>query len=115
MSYCLNPHCSHPENTNDVKFCQTCGTKLFLKERYRAIKPIGQGGFGRTFLDDPGRGDAFYFDAVVVRIDEDILLLQTIHQGLLKAGTLPVVLGHIQGFCFWPGVFIEAKVRKIFS
>ena len=50
MSYCLNPHCSHPENTNDVKFCQTCGTKLFLKERYRAIKPIGQGGFGRTFL-----------------------------------------------------------------
>jgi serine/threonine protein kinase len=50
MSYCLNPHCSHPENTNDVKFCQTCGTKLLLKERYRAIKPIGQGGFGRTFL-----------------------------------------------------------------
>ncbi|MTJ14046.1 protein kinase [Anabaena sp. UHCC 0187] len=50
MSYCLNPHCSHPENPNDLKFCQTCGTKLFLKERYRAIKPIGQGGFGRTFL-----------------------------------------------------------------
>jgi serine/threonine protein kinase len=50
MSYCLNPHCSHPENPDDVKFCQTCGTKLFLKERYRAIKPIGQGGFGRTFL-----------------------------------------------------------------
>jgi serine/threonine protein kinase len=50
MSYCLNPHCSNPENTDDVKFCQFCGTKLFLKERYRAIKPIGQGGFGRTFL-----------------------------------------------------------------
>jgi len=50
MSYCLNPHCSHPENTDDVKFCQTCETKLLIKERYRAIKPIGQGGFGRTFL-----------------------------------------------------------------
>jgi len=50
MSYCLNPHCSQPENNDNVKFCQTCGTKLFLKERYRAIKPIGQGGFGRTFL-----------------------------------------------------------------
>ncbi|AFZ57121.1 serine/threonine protein kinase [Anabaena cylindrica PCC 7122] len=50
MSYCLNPHCSKPENPNDVKFCLTCGTKLLLKERYRAIKPIGQGGFGRTFL-----------------------------------------------------------------
>ncbi|WP_016952498.1 serine/threonine-protein kinase [Anabaena sp. PCC 7108] len=50
MSYCLNPHCSKPENPDDLKFCLTCGTKLFLKERYRAIKPIGQGGFGRTFL-----------------------------------------------------------------
>ncbi|NES99086.1 MAG: protein kinase [Sphaerospermopsis sp. SIO1G2] len=50
MSYCLNPHCSKPENPEDVKFCITCGTKLLLKERYRAIKPIGQGGFGRTFL-----------------------------------------------------------------
>jgi serine/threonine protein kinase len=50
MSYCLNPHCSKPENPDDVKFCLNCGTKLLLKERYRAIKPIGQGGFGRTFL-----------------------------------------------------------------
>ena len=50
MSYCLNPRCPKPENTNNEKFCQTCGSKLLLKERYRAIKPIGQGGFGRTFL-----------------------------------------------------------------
>ncbi|MCP6758138.1 MAG: serine/threonine protein kinase [Fischerella sp. CENA71] len=50
MSYCLNPSCSHPQNKNNGKFCQTCGAKLLLKERYRAIKPIGQGGFGRTFL-----------------------------------------------------------------
>ncbi|MEH2074278.1 MAG: serine/threonine-protein kinase [Nostoc sp.] len=50
MSYCLNPHCPKPENPADVKFCRTCGTKLLLKERYRAIKPIGQGGFGKTFL-----------------------------------------------------------------
>lgn len=50
MSYCLNPSCPQPQNTNNGKFCQTCGAKLLLKERYRAIKPIGQGGFGRTFL-----------------------------------------------------------------
>uniref|UniRef100_UPI0035C926E3 protein kinase domain-containing protein n=1 Tax=Plectonema radiosum TaxID=945768 RepID=UPI0035C926E3 len=50
MSYCLNPRCPKPENADDVKFCQTCGSKLLLKERYRAIKPIGQGGFGITFL-----------------------------------------------------------------
>ncbi|MFB2772603.1 protein kinase [Pelatocladus sp. BLCC-F211] len=50
MSYCLNPSCPHLQNKNNGKFCQTCGAKLLLKERYRAIKPIGQGGFGRTFL-----------------------------------------------------------------
>ncbi|WP_138502036.1 serine/threonine-protein kinase [Nostoc sp. PA-18-2419] len=50
MSYCLNPRCPKPENSSNVNFCLTCGSKLLLKERYRAIKPIGQGGFGRTFL-----------------------------------------------------------------
>ncbi|MEH1819122.1 MAG: serine/threonine-protein kinase [Nostoc sp.] len=50
MSYCLNPHCPKPENSDHVNFCVTCGSKLLLKERYRAIKPIGQGGFGKTFL-----------------------------------------------------------------
>jgi serine/threonine protein kinase len=50
MSYCLNPACRNPQNPSDTKFCLTCGTKLLLKDRYRAIKPIGQGGFGRTFL-----------------------------------------------------------------
>lgn len=49
-SYCLNPSCPRPNNPADMKFCQTCGTKLLLKDRYRATKPIGQGGFGKTFL-----------------------------------------------------------------
>ncbi|MBR8834277.1 MAG: GUN4 domain-containing protein [Stigonema ocellatum SAG 48.90 = DSM 106950] len=50
MSYCLNPNCPHPSsNSVDVKFCACCGSKLLLAERYRAIKQIGQGGFGRTF------------------------------------------------------------------
>jgi serine/threonine protein kinase len=50
MSYCLNPLCPQPQNTNDGKFCLSCGAKLLLKERYRAVRPIGQGGFGKTFL-----------------------------------------------------------------
>lgn len=50
MSYCLNPSCQKPENPEGTKFCQSCGSKLLLKERYRALQPIGQGGFGRTFL-----------------------------------------------------------------
>ncbi|MDY6900800.1 MAG: serine/threonine-protein kinase [Cyanobacteriota bacterium] len=50
MSYCLNPHCQKPKNPKNANNCLTCGTKLILKQRYRAIKPIGQGGFGRTLL-----------------------------------------------------------------
>lgn len=48
--YCLNPNCPTPQNPQNTKFCLSCGSKLLLRERYRAIKPIGQGGFGRTFL-----------------------------------------------------------------
>lgn len=50
MSYCLNPNCQKPQNPAIAKFCQHCGLPLLLKERYRALKPLGQGGFGRTFL-----------------------------------------------------------------
>ncbi len=50
MSYCLNPECRKPYNPAGTRFCQSCGTKLLLGDRYRALQPIGQGGFGKTFL-----------------------------------------------------------------
>ncbi|PSB25966.1 protein kinase domain-containing protein [Stenomitos frigidus] len=50
MSYCLNPYCRAPQNPDTAKFCSTCGFKLLLGDRYRALQPIGRGGFGRTFL-----------------------------------------------------------------
>jgi WD40 repeat protein len=34
----------------DAEFCHSCGSKLLLVGCYRALKLIGQGGFGRTFL-----------------------------------------------------------------
>ncbi|HEY9875169.1 MAG TPA: SUMF1/EgtB/PvdO family nonheme iron enzyme [Candidatus Obscuribacterales bacterium] len=49
VSQCLNPDCLRPNPIN-FKFCEKCGIKLLLGDRYRAIKIIGQGGFGRTFL-----------------------------------------------------------------
>lgn len=50
MSYCLNPNCQQPQNPDTAQFCQHCGSKILLGDRYRAIKPIGVGGFGCTFL-----------------------------------------------------------------
>jgi serine/threonine protein kinase len=48
MSLCLQPQCLNV-NPHNSKFCQKCGAKLLLAERYRAIKKIGEGGFGKTF------------------------------------------------------------------
>lgn len=50
MSYCLNLRCQKPQNPSNTKFCSTCGSRLLLDNRYRAIKSISQGGIGRTFL-----------------------------------------------------------------
>jgi serine/threonine-protein kinase len=50
MSYCLNPTCSNPENLATSQRCQSCGSPLLLRDRYRVIQPLGQGGFGATFL-----------------------------------------------------------------
>jgi len=50
MSYCLNPVCPNPQNPSDVNVCQACGAGLLLRDRYRVIQALGQGGFGATFL-----------------------------------------------------------------
>ncbi len=59
MSYCFNPACEHPQNLANHQFCESCGSKLVLHPKesdnagvpcYRALKLIGQGGFGKTFL-----------------------------------------------------------------
>jgi serine/threonine-protein kinase len=50
MSYCLNPTCPNPENLAHSQKCQSCGSQLLLSDRYQVIKPLGQGGFGATFL-----------------------------------------------------------------
>ena len=50
MSYCINPDCSRPQNEPTDEICRNCGSRLLLRERYRATKVLGQGGFGKTFL-----------------------------------------------------------------
>lgn len=50
MSYCLNPNCQHRQNLEATRFCQSCGSTLLLKERYRAIQVLGQSSIGQTLL-----------------------------------------------------------------
>lgn len=57
MLYCINPHCPKPldpANTGD-RICRNCGSQLWLQDRYRVIRQLGKGGFGKTFeVDDKG-------------------------------------------------------------
>ncbi|MBE7385949.1 MAG: pentapeptide repeat-containing protein [Leptolyngbya sp. SIO1E4] len=50
MSYCTNLDCPKPKNPSRAPHCQACGSPLCLRDRYRAIRALGRGGFGATFL-----------------------------------------------------------------
>lgn len=40
MSLCINPQCSNRKNLDNHLFCQTCGSKLLIAERYRVNKQL---------------------------------------------------------------------------
>jgi len=48
MIYCLT--CNHPNNSDNNVHCQQCGALLALRNRFKILNPIGQGGFGKTYL-----------------------------------------------------------------
>ena len=49
MSICFNPTCAY-HNPDTELFCQQCGQALLLADRYKALREIGSGGFGKTYL-----------------------------------------------------------------
>jgi serine/threonine protein kinase len=52
MICCLNPHCTQPNHATLAAVCPSCGTPLErrLRGRYRPLKLMGRGGFGRTYF-----------------------------------------------------------------
>jgi serine/threonine protein kinase len=52
MLCCLNPDCQSPINPDSHIHCHSCGVPLvnLLYHRFKIIKPIGRGGFGKTYL-----------------------------------------------------------------
>ncbi|AFY47493.1 serine/threonine protein kinase [Nostoc sp. PCC 7524] len=48
---CLNPECDNPSVPQHTKFCPSCGVALvILRNRYQPFKPLGGGGFAKTYL-----------------------------------------------------------------
>lgn len=40
VSYCINPQCQQRQNPETERVCQSCGTPLFVGDRYRLISPL---------------------------------------------------------------------------
>jgi len=48
---CLNPNCDNPSVPDTNRLCPDCQKPLvLLRHRYRPVKCLGQGGFGKTYL-----------------------------------------------------------------
>ena len=48
---CLNPGCHNPSVPEHTQLCSSCNVAIVtLKDRYRPIKSLGSGGFGKTYL-----------------------------------------------------------------
>ncbi len=53
MICCLNPDCHNPPVPDHTKFCPNCGVLVvILRNRYRPLKMLGVGGFGKTYLSE---------------------------------------------------------------
>jgi serine/threonine protein kinase len=50
MIYCLNPDCAGPKNPDHHRFCQSCGWRLQLGDRYEAVYSVGEGRNSHTFV-----------------------------------------------------------------
>ncbi len=57
VSYCINPRCPNPAEQPNPKdpVCPHCGSDLVLQNRYRVLRQLGSGGFGKTFEAAEGK------------------------------------------------------------
>jgi WD40 repeat protein/tRNA A-37 threonylcarbamoyl transferase component Bud32 len=75
MIFCINPDCQQPKNADDAATCKHCGSTLVLRGRYRPLRMLGQGGFGRTYLALDGD-----------RLDTSCVIKQLLPQQLAGSG-----------------------------
>jgi serine/threonine protein kinase len=52
VNYCLNPWCQKRVNSDDaeIQTCQTCGTPLLIRDRYRLLRPLRELG-GQAYTE----------------------------------------------------------------
>lgn len=104
VSYCLHPNCPNPSDPANAhkRICPHCGSPLLLNGRYRIVKTLGSGGFGKTFeVDD--RGDSRVLKVLYRNHPKAVTLFQQEAKVLarLKHPGIPRVESDGY-FVFWP-------------
>lgn len=130
MICCLNPTCDQPQNREGDHYCQRCGALLpeLLRNRYKVVKLIGKGGFGRTFLaqDMDNLGERCVVKQLTFQSSnvwmkqKAIQLFESEAQQLQQLGThpqIPALLGYFEeeSCLYLVQQFIEGKNLKQLS
>lgn len=108
--YCINPACPHPTDPAiaSAEICPHCQSPVVLKNRYRPIKLLGEGGFGKTYLvEDTVTGEFQVLKVLLKNIPIAVKLFQREAKVLsqLDHPGIPKVWG--ETFTFRPGFSIH--------
>lgn len=124
MTYCVAPGCLNPQNPDEAKVCQSCGSQLLLRSRYRPIQAIAQGGMGRTFLavdeDLPSKPRCVIKQLYLQQESANHLpkVVQLFHQEASRLDSLgqhpqiPSLFAHFEQANFEPANFQPANVEE---
>jgi parallel beta-helix repeat protein len=84
MSLCVNPHCQKPQNPDNLLFCEYCGSELLIQGRYRVVRQLGKGGFGKTYEVSEARSNIPKVLKVLVNNDSKAIELFQQEANVLK-------------------------------
>ncbi len=138
MSYCLAPRCQKPFNPETANFCQHCGSKLLLGDRFRVLKPLSVGrGFLARDEHRPAKSACWLQRLIVPAISPQLIkeYWQQLAMRLERLGTypqFPALLAYLElpDCCYmvqeWPigvslsemiseGPFTETQVRQLLA
>ncbi len=138
MSYCLAPRCQKPFNPETANFCQHCGSKLLLGDRFRVLKPLSVGrGFLARDEHRPAKSACWLQRLIVPAISPQLIkeYWQQLAMRLERLGTypqFPALLAYLElpDCCYmvqeWPigvsltemiseGSFSETQVRQLLA
>ena len=91
VSYCINPECPEPQNPGNPAYCQACGSRLLINNRYRAVKLLREGHSDTYEVDDGGTAKILKVQTAQSSTDDRLfeqearILTELEHPGIPKA------------------------------